>query len=196
MTLITHSLPHLDYSLNSMEPKISERTMDFHFNKHFKTYLDNVNKLSAGTPFESSSLVEIVKKAEGTLFNNAAQALNHALYFHILTPKQTVFEPTGVLLESIEMSFGSFGSMKEQFAAAAISHFGSGWVFLVKDGKELDIVPTMNAATPVREGRVPIMVIDVWEHAYYLDFQNRRADFVKTFWDTIDWNKVNEIFHH
>lgn len=189
-----HVLPELPYPLDALEPMVSARTMDFHYNKHLKTYVENVNKLIVGTPFENSSMEEIVKTSEGPLFNNAAQALNHILYFEIITPHRTKIEPDGALLEAIEMSFGSFGSMKEQFSQAALSNFGSGWVFLVMDGKELDIVPTSNAGTPVRGGRTPIMVIDVWEHAYYLDHQNRRVDFIKNFWGTVNWDKVANLY--
>lgn len=196
MSTLIHEKCPLSYELGDMKPLISELTMDYHYNKHYGAYIDNTNKLIIDTEFENMSLVDIVKKSEGALFNNAAQALNHKLYFEMLTPNQTVFEPKGKLLEAIEVSFGSFGSMKEQFSDAAIKHFGSGWVFLVIDGKELDIVPTSNAGTPVREGREPILVIDVWEHAYYLDHQNRRVNFVKNFWQTIDWEKVEELYEN
>ncbi|MFI3263212.1 MAG: superoxide dismutase [Rikenellaceae bacterium] len=194
MSTLIHEKAPLSYELGDFKPLISEQTMDYHYNKHYGAYIDNTNKLSLDTEFENMSLVDIVKKSEGTLFNNAAQALNHKLYFDMLTPKQKVLEPKGALLEAIEMSFGSFGAMKEQFSDAAIKHFGSGWVFLVISGKELEIVPTYNAWTPVREGREPILVIDVWEHAYYLDHQNRRADFVKNFWQTLDWGKIQELY--
>lgn len=182
------------YSLNAFEPFISERTMDFHYNKHYKTYADNTNKMIAGTDLEGKSLIEVVQNSEGVLFNNAAQALNHRLYFNTIAPNQTILEPSGELLEAIELSFGSFGSMKEQLSEAAIKHFGSGWVFLVINGKELDIVPTQNAYSPVKEGRIPILCIDVWEHAYYLDYQNRRAEHIKNFWQVVDWNKVTKIY--
>lgn len=184
------------HPLNAFEPAISEKTIDCHYNKHFKAYVDNTNKMIEGTELEGKSLVEIVQKSEGVLFNNAAQALNHALYFEIMTPRQETLEPEGSMLEAIEMSFGSFGSMKEQLAEAAIKQFGSGWVFLVIKGKELEIVATQNADTPVKVGRIPIFVIDVWEHAYYLDYQNRRADYIKEFWQTIDWNRVSKLYNN
>ncbi|MFI3268259.1 MAG: superoxide dismutase [Rikenellaceae bacterium] len=196
MSTLVHKKTNLAYYLGDFKPLIGEQTMDYHYNKHYGAYIDNTNKLAAGTEYENMSLVGIVKESEGALFNNAAQALNHKLYFDMLTPNQTVLEPKGKLLEAIEMSFGSFGAMKEQFSDAALKHFGSGWTFLVVNGKELDIVPTSNAWSPVREGRKPILVIDVWEHAYYLDHQNRRADFIVNFWQTVDWSKVGELYEN
>lgn len=189
-----HLMPKLRYKLNDLEPKISARSMDFHYNKHLQGYLDNVNRLVIGTKFEDCDLKQIVTEAEGALFNNAAQVMNHTLFFDILTPNQTLLEPNGDLLEAIELSFGSFGSMKEQFSAAALSLFGSGWVFLVKKGKELEITSTSNGGTPVQDDLTPILTVDVWEHAYYLDYQNRRAEFLVAFWECVDWKRVDERF--
>ncbi len=190
-----HELPMLPYASDALAPKMSQKTLEFHHGKHHQAYVDNLNKLAAGTPFENKSIEEIIREAEsGPLFNNAAQVWNHTFFFDELTPKQKLTEPTGMLLEAIEMSFGSFGSMKEQFSKAALALFGSGWVWLVIDGKELDIVPTANAYNPLKDGKTPILTLDVWEHAYYLDYQNRRAEFITNFWDLIDWEKVQQRF--
>ena len=172
---------------------MSKKTLEFHYGKHAQTYVNNLNNLIAGTKFENASLEDIIKGADGPIFNNGSQAWNHTFFFDGLTPKQKP-EPTGELLEAIEMSFGSFGSMKEQFSKAAASLFGSGWVWLVMDGKELDIVPTSNAGNPIRDNRKPILCLDVWEHAYYLDYQNRRPDFITNFWELVDWAKIEKRY--
>lgn len=189
-----HLLPTLEYNLNSFEPKISAETMDCHYNKHLKAYLDNLNKLIEGTPYVNYDLDHIVREADGAIFNNAGQAINHTMYFDNITPDQTVLEPSGKLLEAIEISFGSFGSMKEQFAHEAIKFFGSGWAFIVMNGKELNIVTLPNGETPLKVKKQPILVLDLWEHAYYLDHQNRRVDYVRTFWELVDWDKVQKRY--
>ena len=188
-----HELPALPYALDALEPKMSKKTLEFHYGKHAQTYVNNLNNLIVGTKFENASLEDIIKGADGPIFNNGSQAWNHTFFFYGLTPKQKP-EPTGELLEAIEMSFGSFGSKKEQFSKAAASLFGSGWVWLVMDGKELDIVPTSNAGNPIRDNRKPILCLDVWEHAYYLDYQNRRPDFITNFWELVDWAKIEKRY--
>lgn len=188
-----HQLPQLPYKLSALAPYISEKTMEYHYGKHLQTYLSNLNSLIVNTPFADSSLEEIVKRADGAIFNNAAQAWNHIFFFESLGHKPQE-APTGVLLEAIELSFGSFGSMKEQMSKAAVSQFGSGWAWLVVKGNELEIVTTSNAATPMREGRTPVLCIDVWEHAYYLDYQNRRADFIAAVWQVVDWKKIEDRY--
>lgn len=194
MSTTKHELPLLPYALDALEPMISARTMEFHYGKHHKGYVDNLNNLIAGTKFEKLSIEEIIKQADGgPIFNNAAQTWNHTFYFEGLTPTQKI-EPTGELLEAIEISFGSFGSMKEQFSKAAISLFGSGWVWLVIEGKELSISPMSNAYTPIKEGRTPIMCCDIWEHSYYLDYQNRRIDYIEQFWKLVDWAKAEKRY--
>ncbi|MFI3317926.1 MAG: superoxide dismutase [Rikenellaceae bacterium] len=183
-------LPKLDYSVQSLIPKISVLTMDCHYNRHYAGYIDTLNRLIEGTRFASLTLKEIVRESSGKILNNAGQVLNHELYFDSLTPNQRKLEPDGALLEAIELSFGSFGGMKEQLAAASIALFGSGWVFLTVVGKELEITSCSNGDTPVREGKEVILTIDVWEHAYYLDQKNRRDRYIKNLWGVIDWEKV------
>ena len=188
-----HELPPLPYKLGALAPHISEKTMEYHYGKHLKTYIDNLNNLIEGTKFESMPLDEIVKKSDGGVFNNAAQAWNHIFFFEGLAHKPKK-EPEGLLLESIELSFGSFGSMKEQLSKAAAAQFGSGWAWLVVKGEELEIVTTTTAGTPIKQGRSPELCIDVWEHAYYLDYQNRRAEFLSSIWEVIDWQRIEDRF--
>lgn len=190
-----HNLPLLPYELDALAPHISHKTMEFHYGKHLQTYLNNLNNLIAGSEYESMPLEEIVRKSEGPVFNNAAQSWNHIFFFEGLgKASANKAEPTGALLESIELSFGSFGAMKEQMSKAAVGQFGSGWAWLVVKGKELEIVTTSNAGTPLKEGKTPILCIDVWEHAYYLDYQNRRADYISEIWQLIDWAKIEQRF--
>ncbi len=190
-----HNLPLLPYVLDALAPHISHKTMEFHYGKHLQTYLNNLNNLIAGSEYENMTLEEIVRKSEGPVFNNAAQSWNHIFFFEGLgKASANKAEPTGALLESIELSFGSFGAMKEQMSKAAVGQFGSGWAWLVVKGKELEIVTTSNAGTPLKEGKTPILCIDVWEHAYYLDYQNRRADYISEIWQLIDWAKIEQRF--
>lgn len=193
-TTAIFSLPQLPYELGDLAPQISEETMQFHYGKHHQAYIANVNKLIRGTKFERMSLEEIVKQSDGTLFNNAAQAWNHMFYFLTLSPNPKTV-PTGKLSEAINRDFGSFAQLKEQLSKAAVSLFGSGWVWLAADktGK-LVIVSESNAGTPLRLGLKPLLGIDVWEHAYYIDFRNRRADAVEALWERIDWRTVEERF--
>ena len=188
-----HELPLLPYKLGALAPHISEKTMEYHYGKHLKTYIDNLNNLIEGTQFENMSLEEIVKQSDGAIFNNASQAWNHIFFFDALSHKPKN-EPEGLLLESIELSFGSFGSMKEQLSKAATTLFGSGWAWLVLKGEELEIVTTSNAGSPIKEGRIPLLCVDVWEHAYYLDYQNRRAEFLSALWEVIDWKRIEDRF--
>ena len=183
------SLPALPYATDALAPAMSRETIDYHYGKHYKGYLDNVNRLIAGTRFERMSLHDIVLEAEGTLYNNAAQALNHQLFFEGMTPAPQPIPAQ--LKERIEHNFGSVEQMRDEFALAATSLFGSGWVWLVesKDGR-LAVVSTPNGVNPINDHMNPLMVIDVWEHAYYIDYRNRRADFVKAYWPLIDWNKA------
>lgn len=156
--------------------------------------MDNLNKLRVGTPFEEAGLEEIIRKAEGGLYNNAAQVWNHTFYWNCLSP-QGGGQPTGALAEAIDRAFGSFEQFKTQFSAAAAGLFGSGWVWLVRDNKNgLAILPTPNAGNPIRDNKEPLLVIDVWEHAYYLDYQNKRADYISHFFDLLDWKAVESRF--
>lgn len=185
------TLPELPYAHNALEPIISEKTISFHYGKHHQTYVNNLNGLVEGTEFENTDLETIVKKSEGPMFNNAAQIWNHTFYFLSLTPnKGTALSDS--LAKAIDAAFGSLEAFKAEFNKAAVSVFGSGWAWLVKDidGK-LSIVKESNAGTPLTRGLIPVLTFDVWEHAYYLDYQNRRADYVAALWDIVDWNVVS-----
>ncbi|MDL1867662.1 superoxide dismutase [Betaproteobacteria bacterium PRO4] len=185
-------LAPLPYADNALEPVISAHTLSFHYGKHHKAYVDNLNKLVAGTAFSGQSLEQIITATVGQadkagIFNNAAQIWNHMFYWHSLSPKGGG-EPPAALKQKIEESFGSVDAFKQEFANAAITQFGSGWAWLAQDGSRLSIVKTANAETPLTRGIRPLLTIDVWEHAYYLDFQNRRPDYVNTVIDKlINW---------
>jgi len=188
------SLPELPYAHNALEPVISEKTISFHYGKHHQTYVNNLNGLIPGTEFENADLDTIVKKSEGAIFNNAAQIWNHNFYFLSLTPiKGTT--PSAALEKAINAAFGSVDSFKEDFGKAAVSVFGSGWAWLVKDAEgKLSIAKESNAGNPMTRGLVPLLTFDVWEHAYYIDYQNRRADYVSALWELIDWNVISERY--
>jgi len=187
-------LPALPYAQNALEPNISAHTLEFHYGKHHQTYVNNLNNLIKGTEFENASLEDIIKKATGGIFNNAAQIWNHTFYWESLAPKDGS-KPTGALADAINKSFGSFLQFREKFSAASATLFGSGWVWLVKknDGT-LDIIQENNAGNPMKKGLIPILTCDVWEHAYYLDYQNRRPDYIAAFWNLINWKKVEKRF--
>ena len=187
-------LPVLPYAENALEPYISARTIQYHYGKHLATYITNMNNLIAGTEYEHLSLEEIVLKAEGGLFNNAAQTYNHVFYFEAFQAHDAQKAlPSGKIAELINASFGSFDAFKEAFAKAATTLFGSGWAWLTinKDGK-LEIEQTGNADTPLRHGKKPLLTIDVWEHAYYLDTQNARPKYIENFWNIVNWDVVNQ----
>ncbi len=183
------ALPALPYSANALAPIMSEETINYHYGKHFKTYIDNTNRLIEGTPYEGMGLEEIVEKSDGAIFNNAAQALNHRIYFDGLTPTP---KPIPEKLENrLIRDFGSVETFNKQFVDIATGVFGSGWVWLAEDHKgKLVIIPTKDADTPIRHRLNPLMCIDVWEHAYYLDYQNRRTDFIRGYMKLIDWDKA------
>ncbi|MFA5513217.1 MAG: superoxide dismutase [Candidatus Kapaibacterium sp.] len=183
-------LKDLPYPKNALAPYISEETMDFHHSKHLQAYVNNTNNLIAGTEFENMSLEDIVKKSQGGLFNNSAQIWNHEFFWDIMSPNGGG-TPSGKILESLESNFGSFNEFKEKFVKAATGLFGSGWAWLVKnsDGK-LDIVSYSNAGNPLTEGKTALLGIDVWEHAYYIDYRNARPKYVEAFFDVINWNTV------
>ena len=185
-------LPSLPYKENALEPYISERTIQYHHGKHLATYITNLNNLIVGTEFEKMCLEGIVTKSEGGIFNNAAQTYNHIFYFETFQPHNAAqVVPTGKIKELIDKSFGSFDAFKEAFAKAATTLFGSGWAWLSvdKNGK-LHITKEGNGSNPVRAGLKPLLGFDVWEHSYYLDYQNRRADHVNAPWSIIDWDVV------
>jgi Fe-Mn family superoxide dismutase len=186
-------LPKLPYAEDALDPVVSAKTISFHYAKHHAAYINNLNGLIKGTPYESMSLEDIVKKsakdekAKG-IFNNAAQSWNHEFYWHSMTPKSS--DPTGKILDAVKSSFGGLKEFKEAFQKAAVGQFGSGWAWLVKgsDGK-LKITTTSNADTPIAHGETPLFTADVWEHAYYLDYQNRRPDHVKDWLDKLaNWS--------
>ena len=188
--IMEHKLPELPYAGDALAPHISAETIEYHYGKHHKTYVDNINRLIAGTEFENLSLEDIVKKSSGGIFNNSAQIWNHSFYWNCLSPNSGG-EPSGELANAINNSFGSFAEFKEQFTKTAVTLFGSGWAWLVKnsDGK-LSIEAASNAGTPVKEGKNVLLTCDVWEHAYYIDYRNARAKYVEAFWNLVNWNFV------
>ncbi len=180
-------LPALPYANNALEPHISAETLDFHYGKHHQGYVTNLNKMIEGTEFASLGLVEIIKKAQGGMFNNAAQVWNHSFYWNSLSPRGGG-EPTGNLLDAINAAFGSFARFKEEFTKTAVGTFGSGWAWLVqrKDGT-LALASTSNAATPITGEDTPLLTCDVWEHAYYIDYRNARPKYLDAFWNLVNW---------
>jgi Fe-Mn family superoxide dismutase len=186
-------LPPLPYAQDALEPYISARTMSFHYGKHHRAYVDALNKLIAGTPWAGQPIEKVVVESAGAadkaaIFNNAAQTWNHTFFWQSMKPGSGG-KPTGRLLELVEKSFGSFEEFKNAFATAAVAQFGGGWVWLVQDGDRLTIVKTSNADTPMAHGQTVLLTCDVWEHAYYLDYQNRRKDFVQAFLDHLaNWD--------
>ena len=192
--VMTYEMPKLPYANNALEPVISQQTIDFHYGKHLQTYVNNLNSLVPGTEYEGKTVEEIVATApDGAIFNNAGQVLNHTLYFLQFTPKPNKHEPSGKLAEAINRDFGSFENFKKEFNAASTELFGSGWAWLSidKQGK-LHITKEPNGSNPWRAGLKPLLGFDVWEHAYYLDYQNRRADHVNKLWEIIDWDVVEK----
>jgi Fe-Mn family superoxide dismutase len=191
---MTHQLPPLPYAKDALEPHISAETLEFHYGKHHQTYVTNLNNLIAGTEFENLALEEIVKKSSGGIFNNAAQVWNHTFYWHSLSPAGGG-EPTGALAEAINKTFGSFAKFKEELSKTAITTFGSGWAWLVKNADGgLALVSTSNAATPLTAGQTPLLTIDVWEHAYYVDYRNLRPKYVEAFWSLVNWEFAAKNF--
>ena len=182
-------MPELPYAPEALAPKMSKETFDYHYGKHLQTYVNNLNNLIAGTPYEEMPLDEIVRKADGGIFNNAAQAWNHTFFFRMLTPAQQPMPAK--LAAKLTEAFGSVEAFKEQFTKAAVGLFGSGWAWLAMDkAGKLSIVAKPNAGNPMTDGLRPVMTVDVWEHAYYIDYRNRRPDFLAAFWELIDWQKV------
>jgi len=189
-----HKLPILPYADDSLAPHISAETVEYHYGKHHKAYVDNLNRLIPGTEFEEIPLEAIIKKASGGIFNNAAQIWNHTFYWNCLSPKGGG-EPSGKLSGAITKNFTSFAQFREQFTNAAVTLFGSGWAWLVKntDGS-ISVEVTSNAGTPLKEGRKALLTCDVWEHAYYIDFRNARAEYLQSFWELVNWDFVAENF--
>lgn len=182
--------PRLPYSIDALQPVISPTTIDFHYGKHEKAYIDNLNSLIEGTPYEDMALEKIITTADGKIFNNASQAWNHIFYFFQFSP-EGLKEPGGKLREKIDSTFGSLDEFKKKFEDAGATIFGSGWVWLSADEKgDLHITQGANADNPMTKGLRPLLVFDVWEHAYYLDYQNRRAEYLHKLWDILDWDMI------
>jgi superoxide dismutase, Fe-Mn family len=182
-------LPPLPYEKNALEPNISAETLEFHYGKHHQAYVTNLNNLIKGTEFESAALEDIIKKSSGGVFNNAAQIWNHTFYWHSMRSPKDGNAPSGKLADAIDKAFGSFDKFKEEFTKSATGNFGSGWTWLVQrpDGS-LGIVNTSNAATPITGSDKPLFTIDVWEHAYYIDYRNARPKYVESFWNLVNWD--------
>lgn len=189
-----HILPDLPYPKNSLQPHVSEETINYHYGKHHNAYVTNLNKLIKGTEFESKSLEDIIKTSKGGIFNNAAQVFNHTFYWNCLSP-QGGGDATGLLAEAIVKQFGSYDAFKEKFTQAAATLFGAGWCWLVKkeDGT-LDIMQTSNAGCPLTYGCTPLLTVDVWEHAYYVDYRNARPEYLNHFWSLVNWEFVSKNF--
>ena len=190
---MTHALPDLPYAHNALEPHISSETLEFHHDKHHQAYVTNLNNMIEGTEFADKSLEEIVTSAPaGGIFNNAAQVWNHTFYFNCMGPNSGG-EPTGKVADSIDAAFGSFAEFKEKFSASAVGNFGSGWTWLVQNSDgSVEIANTTAAGCPLTDaGKTPVLTIDVWEHAYYVDKRNARPAYVADFWNLINWDFVN-----
>lgn len=187
---MTHELPELPFGKNELEPYISAETLDYHHGKHHQAYVTNLNNLISGTDHENSTLEEIVKNSEGGLFNNAAQVWNHTFYWNSLSPNGGG-EPNGDIAGAIVESFGSYDEFKEQFSKSAITNFGSGWTWLVKEGDKLAILNTDDADSALAHGKEALLTIDVWEHAYYIDCRNARPKYVEAYWNLVNWNFAN-----
>jgi Fe-Mn family superoxide dismutase len=180
-------LPELPYAADALEPHISAETLEFHHGKHHRAYVTKLNELIAGTEYEDLPLEEVIRTASGATFNNAAQAWNHAFYWNCLSPSGGGV-PTGKIAEAIQARWGSFDKFKTEIAQAAVTNFGSGWTWLVKnENGELEILNTANAGNPLTEGKTPILTIDVWEHAYYIDYRNVRPQYVEAYWQLVNW---------
>lgn len=185
-----HLMPTLPYDTEALQPALSKESFDYHYGKHLQTYVDNLNKLITGTEFEDMPVEEIIRKADGAIYNNAAQTWNHTMFFDTLTPVKK--EMPERLAGMIDRDFGSAAQFRDEFLAKAAAQFGSGWAWLSVNGEgKLVITTESNAGNPLRGGLRPIMTIDVWEHAYYIDYRNRRPDFLKVVWELIDWEKVD-----
>ncbi|MCX4289316.1 MAG: superoxide dismutase [Duncaniella sp.] len=188
---MTYIQPELPYATDALAPVISQETVEYHYGKHEKAYIDNLNRLIKDTEYEDMELEDIIRSASGALFNNASQAWNHIFYFFTFSP-DGIREPEGHLRKAIDEQFGSFDQFKKAFEDAGATIFGSGWVWLSKDNDgKLFITQTSNAGNPLTEGLIPLLTFDVWEHAYYIDYRNRRLDALKEWWKIIDWDIVS-----
>jgi Fe-Mn family superoxide dismutase len=188
-----HILPALPYAKDALQPTMSAETLEYHYGKHHQAYVTNLNNLIKGTEYENMPLEEIIKKSQGGVFNNSAQVWNHTFFWNCMTPNGGA--PTGPVLDAINAKWGSFDKFKEEFQKSAVGNFGSGWTWLVKkpDGS-VDIVNTSNAGTPLTTENKALLTVDVWEHAYYIDYRNARPKFVESWWNVVNWDFVNQNF--
>ena len=185
----------LAYTNNALEPYISSETIDYHYGKHLQGYINNLNKLLDGSDLQDKNLEYIILNSDGAIFNNAAQVYNHRFYFNTLSPNAKL-KPDGVLLEAINKKWGSYDNFKNESTANATKLFGSGWVWLAEDTDgNLNIINTPNAETPLEQNLTPLMVMDVWEHAYYIDYRNKRADHIANIWNVIDWKVIEDRYN-
>ncbi|WP_275098790.1 superoxide dismutase [Sedimenticola hydrogenitrophicus] len=190
---MAYELPPLPYAQDALEPVLSKETLEYHYGKHHQTYVTNLNNLVKGTDFEGAALEDIILKSSGGLFNNAAQIWNHTFYWNCLCPGGAA--PSGELADAINRAFGSMEEFQKQFSASAAGNFGSGWTWLVKNNAgDLEIVNTSNAANPMTEGKTPLLTIDVWEHAYYIDYRNARPKYLESIWGIVNWASVSANF--
>lgn len=197
---MAHELPALPYAFDALEPHIDALTMEIHHDRHHGTYVNNLNKAIAGTAFESKSVEELLSDINAVpenirtaVRNNGGGHANHSLFWNLLSPNGGG-QPTGKLAEAINSTFGSFDKFKEEFAAAATTRFGSGWAWLVVDGGKLAITSTPNQDNPLMDGKKPVLGLDVWEHAYYLNYQNKRPDYISAFWNVVNWDQANKNY--
>lgn len=191
---MTHELPKLPYAMDALQPYISKETLEYHYSKHHQAYVTNLNNLIKNTEFENMSLDDTILKSTGGIFNNAAQVWNHTFYWHCMTPNSSK-QPSGKLAEAINKTFGSFDEFKKLFSQTAISTFGSGWGWLVKNADgSLEIISTSNAGTPMQQKKKALLTCDVWEHAYYIDYRNMRPTYVEKFWELVNWDFVAKNF--
>ena len=191
---MAHELPALPYAKDDLAPTISAETIEYHYGKHHQTYVTNLNNLVPGTEFENASLEDIIMKASGGIFNNAAQVWNHSFYWNCLSPNGGG-APSGALADAINSAFGSFDEFKQKLSTSAATNFGSGWTWLVKNSDGgVEIVNTSNAANPMTDGKTPLLTIDVWEHAYYIDYRNARPKYLESIWGIINWDFVARNF--
>ena len=191
---MAHELPALPFEMNALEPVISQETLEYHHGKHHNAYVTNLNNLIPGTEFENLSLEDIIMKSSGGVFNNAAQVWNHTFYWNCLTPNGSG-APGGALAEAIDATFGSFDAFKEAFNKSAVGNFGSGWTWLVKNADgSIEIFNTSNAGTPMTDGKKALLTVDVWEHAYYIDYRNLRPKYLEEIWKLVNWDFVAANF--
>lgn len=192
---MSHVLPPLPYALDALQPVLSKETLEYHYGKHHQAYVTNLNNLlKDNTEFANASLEDIIMKSSGGIFNNAAQIWNHTFYWNCLTPKSSG-QPSGKLMEAINKAFGSFDEFKKRFGQTAVTTFGSGWGWLVKNAQgELELMSTGNADLPMKHGKKALLTCDVWEHAYYIDYRNMRPTYVEKFWDIVNWDFVQKNF--